>query len=763
MLAVRAHAENLPLSTPGKDRFKPVAPELPIRRSPPFVLRREQSRHTEMPEVQLQPSSEQVTSLRPIGAEGGLVRQKTPEPCFEVVPRRVEWTPLKDNGIFEPPSSPSPSDEKPGLMDDFGFRATATQQAPAQFHGTGVGIMKRRRIDLIEGSCLPPIRVQASKAPSRSKKPAKEKKTKAAPKKPKTITDLVTSHHRATKATESPMAELLVATQARTRDSGGPHEDDIEVGTRAAKRKAPGQTSQARKRQLLSPTSAMKAFNQLETVFGSASQLIRDRPKVEMDLSSDPVSPARTQITSVGSITPKIGRGSSRYVRTRNLWGAADRDDDNALLHVDSIDLFDTPGARVVLAGKDALLAPGRPLGNGLPRAAPNRDMKLDGLPKSGLLGGTRARSVTDVDDFPSPASDRRSGLAGFQAQSVRTFHTSIHQASAAPVSHSLPDPPNSADANVPELRHTAQPRPNYTGMQTGELQKMIKDYGFKAIRSRQKMVDLLSKCWDEKEARRVLQQANGLPETSQPVPRQGDFISKIHDLSDRPQPKAKKTSTKARAAPKTKTTTKDSAQDIKPRSKAATKTDSAEKPKKPKKPRKRKTKESVAEHQILDVDDIDDDFTVLTTIRETKERQKSQQASQPVTPSEALHTPGEGGAPVTTIDGGAQTIDQRDMPVSSADGEVGQQIYAAVLHQSEQAAEVEQWDHVRAPTWHEKMLMYDPIIIEDLARWLNAEGLDKIQVDREVTTTEVRDWCESKGVCCMWKGGWRGSKGGVA
>ena len=56
---------------------------------------------------------------------------------------------------------------------------------------------------------------------------------------------------------------------------------------------------------------------------------------------------------------------------------------------------------------------------------------------------------------------------------------------------------------------------------------------------------------------------------------------------------------------------------------------------------------------------------------------------------------------------------------------------------------------------------MYDPIVLEDLASWLNTVGLGKIGVDEEVGAMEVRAWCEEKGICCLWKenlkGGGRG------
>lgn len=57
-----------------------------------------------------------------------------------------------------------------------------------------------------------------------------------------------------------------------------------------------------------------------------------------------------------------------------------------------------------------------------------------------------------------------------------------------------------------------------------------------------------------------------------------------------------------------------------------------------------------------------------------------------------------------------------------------------------------------RQLTWHEKMLIYDPIPLEDLTMWLNSQGLDFVGEDQEVSPNHVRKWCESKGVCCFYK-----------
>jgi hypothetical protein len=62
-------------------------------------------------------------------------------------------------------------------------------------------------------------------------------------------------------------------------------------------------------------------------------------------------------------------------------------------------------------------------------------------------------------------------------------------------------------------------------------------------------------------------------------------------------------------------------------------------------------------------------------------------------------------------------------------------------------------------PSWHDKMVMYDPIILEDLTAWLNAGQLDRVGHDGEVAPGDVKKWCESKSVCCLWRENLRGKE----
>jgi len=99
-------------------------------------------------------------------------------------------------------------------------------------------------------------------------------------------------------------------------------------------------------------------------------------------------------------------------------------------------------------------------------------------------------------------------------------------------------------------------------------------------------------------------------------------------------------------------------------------------------------------------------------------------------------------------------------------------------------------------PSWHQKILLYDPIVVEDLVDYLNAQGLrvevrklkrkapasakrgrpkkntkpsvaeteipegESITSEEELQTWMVQKWCEEHSVCCVLRESlWGGSR----
>lgn len=67
---------------------------------------------------------------------------------------------------------------------------------------------------------------------------------------------------------------------------------------------------------------------------------------------------------------------------------------------------------------------------------------------------------------------------------------------------------------------------------------------------------------------------------------------------------------------------------------------------------------------------------------------------------------------------------------------------------------------NIKNPSWYEKMLLYDPIVLEDLTTWLNEQGLRLEGKDKEMVELSgwmTQAWCEANSVCCLWREGLRG------
>ena len=292
------------------------------------------------------------------------------------------------------------------------------------------------------------------------------------------------------------MMQYLSATQARTVEAGDEEANGEEKAARQPKLKGKPRKGRNNKPDLMSPESAMKAVQAQEAVFGSASQLVQEETELPQP-QAEPAWTQQTQTMSIESTTPRTGRGTARFVRTRNLWGVAARDEDNALLHVDRVDMFNTPDMRIAFAGKDALLQPH--------------------CTSNGYRSPTKSafQGVVDVDDFDSPLlsiQSTRQIPAG-----RRSFHTSTTARTPSRLANNVDQTrPKEEEAEAEDAGHraaakkskSASEKPSYEGLTIHDLQKQISSFGFKPVKKREKMIQLLEQCWEEKHGERSDAQA---------------------------------------------------------------------------------------------------------------------------------------------------------------------------------------------------------------------------------------------------------------
>lgn len=745
-----------------------------------------------------QPDSILADSLRPEPiSESGHVEK--------ALPRKLDWTPIKPTGMpFEMAETDNSGFAK-DLVQSFTFEGSVKESI---FEGRDIkGIpLKRRRIDMLHTSALQDkISLPVTKGGNTSKqeKATSKKKTKPPVKKALTITRLATTNYgeeHLNQGKPAPMLEFLATTQVCAAKVGSVEEGDSK---KKAKPKAGTKKSRVSKKaptksRLVSPTSAMKSLNDQSMIFGSASQLAREESpsfiratieatkQSELFLSSDNISPQRTQLTSVEASSQQVCTGTSRFVKRRNLWAAAGRDSDNALLHVDTIDLSDSPAIRFAFPGKDVLLQPASVAGKehrSTPTVA-NHMHKTPLAHKGGLL--------VDIDNITTPTFNRPNSPNQLQA---RAYHTSASldapRKSLTLVSEEIKEP---TATKAPQRKSKSAPKkPSFAGLSDHDLQRQISTYGFKPVKKREKMIELLERCWEDKYGSETWNESNQETAGEDPVDAMthADFLNKVHDVSARPVPKVKKPRAKRKSENDPPTTPKEPKR--RKTVEAKVKTPKEKAPKKPATAKRKSKASKLSEEIIHDVDDIVN-VEQLESKPATEVITKETKAAKRKKPSKKLATP-----PPTIPDDvpSSPTFEGRkedevinpDIPTLKASEtqtpilspvqtpplpDLQSQIRTAIMFKhppSNPASESPKSKSTSCsrskapasiaitPTWREKILMYDPIVLEDLTAWLNTEGFRAINEDRQVTALDVRDWCEASGVCCYAVGGgWRGN-----
>jgi hypothetical protein len=727
--------------------------------------------------------------------------------------RRLDWTPPKRDSTnvteLEPEEGPSKTSFPGGLLGSFGYEGESAKSSVSSRDNEGCAPTKRRRLDFVNNGSRKPSNTTAALklAPTvMSSGIAPRKRSKSPKKKYTTITGIATAHYFGEDQGERdtrPMLQYLTATQAR--DIGDSQEHPLDT----TKRKSAPKKTKTKKKPLptsvlLSPESAMKAIDSQDMLFGSASQLARDESPTfirdivdatkqsESSFTCTPVPTQNTVPSEPGSGTRRGNQGMSRFVKSRNLWATASRDNDNALLQIDTIDLVDSPDLRHAFTGKDAMLEPTAPRHRdlGSPEKAPptlsgghlgrsetaksNRWLDIDNIgiatPTAHVVKNTftQRRAIHVASELltkraKSPLDDRGAPGAG----GIKKPSTGDHELE--------PSAPVSVGASVPTEPSKLQ-MPAFSGFTTGELSNQLKKYGFKPIKKREKMIEVLQSCWEAKHQSKTNTTSQAavedLPDQELEVTTHGDILSKVHSLATRPTPKAAKKKIprpRDKAATPAKPARRKAAEDVEDvgktpnqRKKAEPKAKGAQKSNADKAPEKRKAKTSaLSEEYVIDISDIED-----IIIDEPHNPPNSSPLPAPQTRRDTamqsatwLPTPPLTLPPTISAELGEATprpLENRapDLP------DINSQITNAITKYVASPTR----DHQRNPTWHEKILMYDPIVLEDLATWLNTEGLGLIGEDREVSALEVRSWCEMKGVCCYGVGGgWRGNVKGKA
>ncbi|KAL9132255.1 MAG: hypothetical protein Q9217_000059 [Psora testacea] len=629
--------------------------------------------------------------------------------------RRADWTPVKDTTqetkvLTETPVNCSSHASVKGksaagaklasLLDDFGFSVPEKSALVASETAStsNVGaVVKRRKIDLVTGLSGP----FTAEQPKRSKAPKK---------KPQTITEKSTAPFVPQElAAPHPVFDYFGSPLPGNGDNGSIVQKPRSMFSTKKTAKPKLASTRANKRAgepvlLLSPETAMKRARDQELIFGTSSQLAREEsPTVLRDLQQ-------------------------------------------AIQASESIDALTEPQA--VLKGPLSMpwfldrpscflqLSPSRSLWSA---AARDFDESLLGTEVIDLSRTPRpAKAESAARASVAQSLDEPSEEAQGSVDEVTSLKDNAQDAMVEPdctdtmVGKALPL--SAAETVVKKRPKSKAPvkkgplseckpgtMPNYNGFTEIQLKKEIASYGFKAIKKREVMISMLEKCWKSK-----------MNTALQKVPANATLASSLskatsNKTSDDYNP-VKKKGRSIEAAVAITTNSTDAAAPKKPRGRPRKDCSSI------RSPSHRKIRQKTPTRAIsTDLGDEIYDSAPPTPSPPRRATPTKALNPLPLSPSQSVATP-------------------KDTPAHRS------RLLTAIT------TAITSFPPTNDPqtlTWYEKILMYEPIVIEDLAVWLNKVGLGRIGEDDEVGVTLVKEWCEGRSICCLWRENLRGGQRG--
>lgn len=711
------------------------------------------------------------------GARRPKPRDFTAEPINlePAIQRRRDWTPPREDTRSEPlptplaPSGTNPINTSPGppssereplredvfknLHDAYAHKGT-DQPECAPTNPQPIILGKRKVIEMTSTG-------QPSKQTPCEVSPIKQKAPK---KKPRTITELATAAYapKPVEPPEDPLKEDSILEYFDVDRKGNVSKTTTGKGkgkaTKVTKKKAP-----PKQPVLLSPKAARRQSDRQDFVFGTSSQLVREEsPAFLRDLQA---ALRASNIITEENARPVEGlsRASDLALKSskqgEGLWSVSARDEDGEVVDMAVIDFEGSP-----FPDDDAvaILDPWKDLPQ-LPEA-------------SGTETETAEPSLIEIESMPVALSKTSSQPSipkshFFLTQPKATINTAAAVAAAdssdLPLRESYPlitdllqegdaPPPSNQEQSQEAIRQTSpgmprkvqKTRPNYELFTDAKLAKEVSSFGFKPVKTRSGMLALLSQCWESKNRAPITAASfstsarSPSPKGKKTVPATGS-VATTSSAPKKPRARTKKAPAVATSDSAVATGGENAASPPKKRGRPrkdtsatagpSTTTTMAPPPKAQpavSTPKRRKTA-SKPKAETMDSDVESDDSAGLTS------------------PEKIFTSPG----------GGAVDMSINEDTEMSLDLSPTAQQSALFSHITRAVTSAPRTTDPQNPSWHEKMLMYDPIILEDLTAWLNEGQLTRVGYDGEAAPTDVKKWCESKSVCCLWRGTRRGKE----
>lgn len=363
-----------------------------------------------------------------------------------------------------------------------------------------------------------------------------------------------------------------------------------------------------------------------------------------------------------------------------------------------------------------------------------------NGVEPSGGSPSPAPEASTADNDFPdiskicaSTAQAGSSSLTTTQTsqsqQAVPSSRTTL-PSSEAPAAMA-PPPPRPAPAPFAKSKH-----PDFTLFTDAQLSRKISSYGFKPMKRRTAMIALLEQCWDDQQPADAVSTAPGTSNTPTAAAPASAPTEAATSPAKKPRGRPKKdTAATAPTAPAA------------PASQA---------PKSPKRGRPRKDSGSQSPIKAPRVTTPVRQRAKPASTKATKKKveiaDSDEEEALSVSAGRSSPDPVFSSPPPLDLSISEDPEADLSLNLSPTDQEASSFAYITKAVTSAPRSKDPQ-----NPSWHELMLMYTPVILEDLAVWLNAGELTRVGYDAEVSPLQVKQWCESKSVICLWRANHKG------
>ncbi|SPJ72794.1 uncharacterized protein FTOL_02523 [Fusarium torulosum] len=663
--------------------------------------------------------------------------------------RRLDWTPPaqktivnvdSDSSAFKQLGSSETDHPQPifkDLVEGYSCLEVPAESLPQTTLSTSDEdssfLKKRKRIEFLATKSANMAVAAPEKSPT--KKPPKKKK-------PRTITELATAAYRVASQpeTETPDASILDHFQTTNNEAG--FAGDAPPKTTKGKGNQRRKTSKAPKKKappkpiLLSPSTALAQVANQDFVFGTSSQLAREEsPTVLRDLQAALRQSNKNEYMDFA--IPINSDAIEPPEQRSNLWDAAARDAEGDLFDVEVINLTEDTsrlhqqddsanpfGYR--FGGDDSVIAIEAPVSdNRDPFAKPSDALQSPGE-RATHASGDGALYFSD-SDLSTSTNFQRSVP---EQKEIGQENVTISTAEPDKLPQLSPQPP----------------RPNYEGFTDIRLAREIKKFGFKPIKRRSAMIALLDQCWQSK----VRMVQAGL-HTSAKSP----AISKTTKKAS--SPVTTSSQKRPRGRPRKSSLSAPEPQEPPP---------SAQPPETPKRPRGRPRKDTLGSSPGIISPRKSKSVSPSKRAATSPRRGKAGKKSVIEIPDSEDNESDFASSPQANLDRMFSSPPPLDMSLTTNDSTEPpltatptDQEVALFEHITNAVRSAPRTTDPQEPSWHEKILLYDPVVLEDLTTWLNTGELSRVGYDGEVNPNDVKKWCESKSVCCLWRVTHRGNE----